>query len=102
MKLEQDVCNGSKREQIYKCGWLWQKGYYAKTKRKGGRGMREGWIEKRFDEVFTLQMGKTPDRKNKAFFEGTNTGFQLRTWEISISCHHMNAFQTRLLQILAL
>lgn len=72
------VSNGSKREQIYKCGWLWQTGYYAKTKRKGGRGMREGWIEKRFDEVFTLQMGKTPDRKNKAFFEGTNTWVSIK------------------------
>ena len=78
MKLEQDVCNGSKRKQIYKCDWLWQTGYYAKTKRKGGRGMREGWIEKRFDEVFTLQMGKTPDRKNKAFFEGTNTWVSIK------------------------
>ena len=78
MKLEQDVCNGSKRKQIYKCDWLWQTGYYAKTKQKGGRGMREGWIEKRFDEVFTLQMGKTPDRKNKAFFEGTNTWVSIK------------------------
>ena len=40
--------------------------------------MREGWIEKRFDEVFTLQMGKTPDRKNKAFFEGTNTWVSIK------------------------
>ena len=51
MKLEQDVCNGSKRKQIYKCGWLWQTGYYAKTKRKGGRGMREGWEYKKLNEV---------------------------------------------------
>ena len=49
-----------------------------RQKRKGGRGMREGWIEKRFDEVFTLQMGKTPDRKNKAFFEGTNTWVSIK------------------------
>ena len=40
--------------------------------------MREGWIEKRFDEVFTLQMGKTPDRKNNAFFEGTNTWVSIK------------------------
>ena len=40
--------------------------------------MREGWIEKSFDEVFTLQMGKTPDRKNKAFFEGTNTWVSIK------------------------
>ena len=40
--------------------------------------MREGWIEKRFDEVFSLQMGKTPDRKNKAFFEGTNTWVSIK------------------------
>ena len=43
--------------------------------------MREGWIEKRFDEVFTLQMGKTPDRKNKAFFEGTNTWVSIKDLE---------------------
>ena len=40
--------------------------------------MREGWIEKRFDEVFTLQMGKTPDRKNPALFEGNNTWVSIR------------------------
>ena len=40
--------------------------------------MREGWIEKRFDEVFSLQIGKTPDRKNKAFFEGTNTWVSIK------------------------
>ena len=51
MKLEQDVCNGSKRKQIYKCDWLWQTGYDAKTKRKGGRGMREGWEYKKLNEV---------------------------------------------------
>ena len=78
MTTYNSVSNGSKHKQIYKCGWLWQTGYYAKTKQKGGRGMREGWIEKRFDEVFTLQMGKTPDRKNKAFFEGTNTWVSIK------------------------
>ena len=40
--------------------------------------MREGWIEKRFDEVFTLQMGKTPDRQNPALFEGNNTWVSIR------------------------
>ena len=40
--------------------------------------MREGWIEKRFDEVFTLQMGKTPDRKNPVLFEGNNTWVSIR------------------------
>ena len=34
--------------------------------------MRKGWIEKKFDEVFNLQMGKTPDRKNLALFRGKN------------------------------
>ena len=52
MKLEQDVCNGSKRKQIYKCDWLWQTGYYAKTKQKGGRGMREGWEYKKLGDCF--------------------------------------------------
>ena len=52
MKLEQDVCNGSKRKQIYKCDWLWQTGYYARTKRKGGRGMREGWEYKKLGDCF--------------------------------------------------
>ena len=41
MTTYNNVSNGSKREQLYKCGWLWQTGYYAKTKRKGGRGMRD-------------------------------------------------------------
>ena len=59
MKLEQDVCNGSKRKQIYKCGWLWQTGYYAKTKRKGGRGMREGWEYKKLGEMASSELGKT-------------------------------------------
>lgn len=43
MTTYNSVSNGSKHKQLYKCGWLWQTGYYAKTKRKGGRGMREGW-----------------------------------------------------------
>ena len=57
MKLEQDVCNGSKRKQIYKCDWLWQTGYYAKTKRKGGRGMREGWEYKKLGESCVIEYG---------------------------------------------
>ena len=60
MKLEQDVCNGSKRKQIYKCDWLWQTGYYAKTKRKGGRGMREGWEYKKLGDVCTIERGGSP------------------------------------------
>ena len=43
MTTYNSVSNEKKREQIYKCGWLCQTGYYAKTKRKGERGMREGW-----------------------------------------------------------
>ena len=58
MKLEQDVCNGSKRKQIYKCDWLWQTGYYAKTKRKGERGMREGWEYKKLGEIINVRTGK--------------------------------------------
>ena len=58
MKLEQDVCNGSKRKQIYKCGWLWQTGYYARTKRKGGRGMREGWEYKKLGKIINVRTGK--------------------------------------------
>ena len=57
MKLEQDVCNGSKRKQIYKFGWLWQTGYYAKTKQKGGRGMREGWEYKKLGELVQVLNG---------------------------------------------
>ena len=57
MKLEQDVCNGSKRKQIYKCDWLWQTGYNAKTKQKGGRGMREGWEYKKLGELVQVLNG---------------------------------------------
>ena len=59
MKLEQDVCNGSKRKQIYKCDWLWQTGYYAKTKRKGGRGMRKGWEYKKLGDLCDIYQPKT-------------------------------------------
>ena len=51
------MSNGSKREQIYKCGWLWQTGYYAKTKRKGERGMREGWEYKKLGELVQVLNG---------------------------------------------
>ena len=34
--------------------------------------MKHGWEYKRFDEVFNLQMGKTPSRDNSAFWGGTN------------------------------
>ena len=57
MKLEQDVCNGSKREQLYKCGWLWQTGHDAKTKRKGGGGMREGWEYKKLGDSCVIEYG---------------------------------------------
>ena len=40
--------------------------------------MKEGWEYKRFDEVFDLQMGKTPDRKNPHFFEGNNVWVSIR------------------------
>lgn len=43
--------------------------------------MREGWIEKRFDEVFSLQMGKTPDRKNFSLFEGGNIWVSIKDLE---------------------
>ena len=35
-------------------------------------------IGKRFDEVFDLQMGKTPDRKNTLYFEGDNVWVSIR------------------------
>ena len=43
--------------------------------------MREGWDEKRFDEVFSLQMGKTPDRKNFSLFEGDNIWVSIKDLE---------------------
>ncbi len=59
MTTYNSVSNGSKREQIYKCGWLWKTGYYAKTKRKEERGMREGWEYKKLGEVASSELGKT-------------------------------------------
>ena len=40
--------------------------------------MRKGWEYKRFDEVFDLQMGKTPDRKNPEYFGGNNVWISIR------------------------
>lgn len=40
--------------------------------------MRKGWEYKRFDEVFDLQMGKTPDRKNPEYFGGNNIWVSIR------------------------
>ena len=70
MKLEQDVCNGSKRKQIYKCDWLWQTGYYAKTKQKGGRGMREGWEYKKLGDVCQVVTGSTPKTNISEYWDG--------------------------------
>ena len=57
MTTYNSVSNGSKREQLYKCGWLWQTGYYAKTKQKGGRSMREGWEYKKLGELVQVLNG---------------------------------------------
>jgi hypothetical protein len=40
--------------------------------------MREGWFLHRFDEVFNLQMGKTPDRKTPQYFGGDNVWVSIR------------------------
>ena len=34
--------------------------------------MKEGWTYKRFDEVFDLQIGKTPSRENTSYWGGEN------------------------------
>lgn len=39
---------------------------------------RSKWERKRFDEVFDLQMGKTPDRKNFDYFGGVNLWVSIR------------------------
>lgn len=39
---------------------------------------KNGYIRKRFDEVFDLQMGKTPDRKTPSFFGGKNVWLSIR------------------------
>ena len=58
MTTYNSVSNGSKREQIYKCGWLWKTGYYAKTKLKGGQDMREGWEYKKLGKIIIVRTGK--------------------------------------------
>ena len=40
--------------------------------------MREGWTYKTFGEVFDLQMGRTPDRKNPSLFGGDNIWVSIR------------------------
>ena len=40
--------------------------------------MREDWDIRLFKEVFDLQMGKTPDRKNFSLFEGDNTWVSIK------------------------
>ena len=53
--------------------------------------MREGWFLHRFDEVFNLQMGKTPDRKTPQYFGGDNVWVSIRDLvgkEISDSNEH--------------
>ena len=55
--------------------------------------MRHDWTYKRFDEVFDLQMGKTPDRKNLQFFEGDNVWVSIRDMvskEIDDSNEHIS------------
>lgn len=39
---------------------------------------RTKWERKRFDEVFDLQMGKTPDRKDYSYFGGDNVWVSIR------------------------
>ena len=40
--------------------------------------MKQNWTYKRFDEVFDLQMGKTPDRHNPSYFQGENVWISIR------------------------
>ena len=35
--------------------------------------MKEGWKKEKFEDVFDLQMGKTPSRDNPSYWDGTNT-----------------------------
>lgn len=35
--------------------------------------MKEGWKKEKFEDVFDLQMGKTPSRDNPSYWEGANT-----------------------------
>ena len=34
--------------------------------------MKQGWVYKKFSEVFNLQMGKTPSRDNNSYWGGDN------------------------------
>ena len=43
----------------------------------GGKKMKD-WTLHRFDEVFDLQMGKTPDRKTPQYFGGDNVWVSIR------------------------
>ena len=43
--------------------------------------MREDWDIRLFKDVFDLQMGKTPDRKNFSLFEGDNTWVSIKDLE---------------------
>lgn len=57
--------------------------------------MRKGWEYKRFEEVFDLQMGKTPDRKNPEYFGGNNVWVSIRDLgdkEIADSNEHITDF----------
>lgn len=40
--------------------------------------MRKNWEYKKFKDVFNLQMGKTPDRKNYDLFQGSNIWVSIR------------------------
>ena len=40
--------------------------------------MKEGWTYKTFGEVFDLQMGRTPDRKNPSLYGGDNIWVSIR------------------------
>ena len=54
--------------------------------------MKQGWEYKKFDEVFNLQMGKTPDRKNPDYFGGKNVWITIRDLgnkEVSESNEHI-------------
>lgn len=54
--------------------------------------MRKGWLSYRFDEVFDLQMGKTPDRKSLHYYGGDNVWVSIRDMiskEITDSSEHI-------------
>ena len=70
MTTYNSVSNEKKRKQIYKGDWLWQTGYYAKTKRKGGRGMIEGWEYKKLGDVCQVVTGSTPKTNISEYWDG--------------------------------